>query len=115
MAELANGYLADQLDSRRLLALLYVCESIRKKTMGRLSTDGEGLGPVWKEFVDRFAARLENLPEAERAYLIGSHLQSAEEIDLYSNDVIQRLLDNHQGLLKRLVDDLASDSRFAVS
>jgi hypothetical protein len=113
MAELAEEFLAERLHSRQLLALLFVCECRRKKTLETLSSQ-TGIKPAaWTEFVDRFGARLANLPEAERVYLIGSHLQSAEEIDIYSNAEISALLNQHQDLMNRLVLELEKDIRFA--
>jgi hypothetical protein len=112
MAELTGEFLAERLSSRQLLALLFVCECRRKKTLGSLSFQGDGKPAVWTEFVDRFGARLAKLPEAERVYLIGSHLQSAEEIDIYSNGEIQGLLDEHQVLIETLVQELGQDNRF---
>lgn len=105
-------FIAERLTWRQLLALLFVCECQRKNT---LVTAGfrDGHKPAsWIEFVDRFAARLAKLPNPERAYLIGSHLQSAEEIDLYSNAEIRALLDQHEELLTTLVRELESDGRF---
>lgn len=52
-------------------------------------------------------ARLEKLPEDERRYLIRSHLQSAEEINIYSNSEIGGLLEQYKKLITVLVDDLA--------
>lgn len=111
MAELTGEFLAERLSSRQLLALLFVCECRRKKTIASLSFQGEARPAAWTEFVDRFGARLAKLPEAERVYLIGSHLQSAEEIDIYSNAEISGLLDQHHDLIETLVRDLAQDPR----
>lgn len=113
MAELANDFLAERLHSRQLLALLFVCECTRKKMLDSLSFS-EGVPPAaWTEFVERFAARLSKLSEAERNYLIGSHLQSAEELDIYSNEILQCLMDQHRAFLDVLVGKLAADLRFA--
>jgi len=101
MAELAGEFLAERLHSRQLLALLFVCECTRKKTLDRLSLAGDTAPDAWTEFVERFAARL-----------IGSHLQSVEEIDIYSNEAIQGLLDQHRPLMDILVQRLAADPRF---
>jgi len=112
MAELAGEFLAERLHSRQLLALLFVCECTRKKTLDSLSFS-EGVPPAaWAEFVERFAARLSKLAEAERNYLIGSHLQSVEELDIYSNETIQGLLDQHRPLLDILIGKLTADPRF---
>ncbi len=113
MAELMSGYLADTLNSRQLLALLFVCESTRKKTLNA-TFDGGGKPATWAEFLDRFAARLARLPEDERVYLLGSHLQSAEEIDIYSNETLQPLLQRHQTLLAAIVAELDRDPRFTA-
>lgn len=112
MAELAGNFIAERLSSRQLLALLFVCECRRKKTLAGLSFDGGSQPVAWTEFVDRFAARLSKLPESERSYLIGSHLQSAEDVDVYSNEEIGGLLDEHRDLIAALVRELEQDSRF---
>lgn len=112
MAELAGNFIAERLSSRQLLALLFVCECRRKKTLAGLSFDGGSQPVAWTEFVDRFAARLSKLPESERSYLIGSHLQSAEDVDVYSNEEIGGLLDEHRDLITALVRELEQDSRF---
>ncbi len=113
MAELAGEYLAERLSSRQLLALLFVCECRRKKTLDTISFRDDLRPPAWMEFVDRFGARLSRLPEAERVYLIGSHLQSAEEVNLYSNEEISSLLSHHRELIATLLRALELDSRFA--
>ncbi|MBM4125459.1 MAG: hypothetical protein FJ246_11015 [Nitrospira sp.] len=113
MAELEGEFLAESLKSLQLLALLFVCECRRKKTLAGLSFAGGARPAAWDEFVDRFAARLSRLPEVERAYLIGSHLQSAEEIDLYCNETLQGLLSEHRALLGDIVCALESDPRLA--
>ena len=113
MAELADEFLAERLNSRQLLALLFVCESRRKKILGALSLKDGHRPEAWQEFVDRFGARLAKLPEAERVYLIGSHLQSAEEVDIYSNVEISGLLEQYRDIIEVLVRDLEKDSRFA--
>lgn len=113
MAELKSQYLAETLTSRQLLALLFVSESQRKKTLESLSFEGGATPPEWAEFLERFAARLAKLPEDEKIYLLGSHLQSVEEIDIYSNATVQALLEQHQVLLARLAEELDSDPRFA--
>lgn len=112
MAELAGNFIVERLSSRQLLALLFVCECRRKKTLAGLSFDGGSQPVAWTEFVDRFAARLSKLPESERSYLIGSHLQSAEDVDVYSNEKIGGLLDEHRDLIAALVRELEQDSRF---
>jgi hypothetical protein len=112
MAELANDFLAERLHSRQLLALLFVCECTRKKELDGLSFAGGAVPTTWTEFVERFAARLSKLPEEERNYLIGSHLQSVEELDIYSNETVKGLLDQHRALLDMLVGKLAADPRF---
>jgi hypothetical protein len=113
MAELTGEFLAERLSSRQLLALLFVCECRRKKTLATLSFRDGAKPPAWVEFTERFAARLSKLPEAERVYLIGSHLQSTEEIDLYSNETIQELLEANRDLLNILARELNADPRFA--
>lgn len=113
MAELESEFIAETLSSRQLLALLFVCESRRKKTLSALAFAGADRPQAWTEFLDRFAARLHKLPEPERVYLINSHLQSSEEIDVYSNAEIETLLKDHHELLATLTRELEGDSRFA--
>lgn len=111
MAELTGEFIAEHLNSRQLLALLFVCECRRKNTIGSLSFQAGTKPAAWTEFVDRFGARLAKLPEAERVYLIGSHLQSAEEIDIYSNAEITGLLEQYRDLIETLVRELEQDSQ----
>lgn len=113
MAELAGEFIAERLSSRQLLALLFICECRRKKTLETLLFEAGAKPASWIEFVERFAARLTKLPEAERAYLIGSHLQSAEEVDIYSNEEISALLVQNESLIRSLVHELEKDRRFA--
>src|SRR5436309_16123407 len=74
MAELAGEFLTERLNSRQLLALLFICASKRKNTLPSISFGGGARPAAWIEFVERFGARLAKLPESERAYLTGSHL-----------------------------------------
>ncbi len=113
MAELDSEFIAETLTSRQLLALLFVCESSRKKVLDALCFVGANKPAPWAEFLARFAARLAKLPEPERVYLLGSHLQSVEEVDIYSNAIIQALLDTHHSVLVQLTQDLDSDPRFS--
>ncbi len=113
MAELAGEFLAERLSSRQLLALLFVCECRRKKKPEDLCVRAEAKPVAWLEFVDRFASRLSKLPEAERVYLIGSHLQSAEEVDIYSNAELGELLEAYRDVLVLLVHELEQDARLS--
>nr|MBI3612140.1 hypothetical protein [Nitrospirota bacterium] len=112
MAELNSEFIAETLTSRQLLALLFVCESQRKHTLGELNLEGGPRSTAWTEFLDRFGARLAKLPEPEKVYLLGSHLQSAEEIDIYDNDAVHGLLTTHHDLLAKLTGELDKDPRF---
>lgn len=112
MAELESEFIAETLSSRRLLALLFACESRRKGTLARLDAARVAESTAWIEFVGRFGARLAKLPEQERVYLLGSHLQSAEEIDIYDNALIKALLGEHAALLDKLTTELERDPRF---
>lgn len=106
MAELSREFLADHLTSRELLTLLFVCECRRKNVVDTISFHGGASPPAWVEFLGRFMARLDKLPEDERRYLIGSHLQSAEEVDIYSNAEVGRLLEQDRELIEKLVQEL---------
>lgn len=112
MAELNREFLADRLTSRELLALLFVCESQRKRTLDQQDFGGGAMSVAWSEFLDRFAARLTKLPEEEQVYLLGSYLQSVEEVDIYSNTTLQSLLEEHRALLAKVTDALSQDPRF---
>lgn len=112
MAELDAGFVSEHLSSWQLLALLFVCESRRKKRwVDCLGADGS-VPPGYDEFVERFAARLARLPETERLYLIGSHLQSAEDVDIYSNGVMNRLLSQDSQVVGGLAEKFKNDPRF---
>lgn len=106
MAELAGDFIAERLTSRELLALLFVCECRRKKVLDAISLTGGNRPRAWTEFLDRFMARLEKLPEDERRYLVGSHLQSTEEINIYSNSEIGGLFEQYEKLITVLIEDL---------
>lgn len=113
MAELAKGFIAERLDSRESLALLFVCECRRKERLDSLNFGAGAKPAAWTTFLDQFAPRLMRLPEAERVYLIGSHLLSVGALDIYSNDEVGALLNAHRDLLATLVHDLEHDARFA--
>lgn len=112
MAELADEFLCERLNSKQLLALLFICECRRKGSLDDASPADVTKSPNWADFAERFAARLSRLPEAERVYLIGSHLQSAEEVDLYSDGELSGLLGTYRELLGALVQELEGDPRF---
>jgi hypothetical protein len=112
MAKLESEFIAETLSSRQLLALLFVCECQRKKILDEKFETGAN-PIVWSEFLDRFAARLEKLPESERVYLLGSHLQSSEELDIYCNAEVKTLLEMHGPLLATLTHKLDKDPCFA--
>ena len=113
MAELKSEYVFETLNSRQLLALLFVCESGRKNTLADLNLTQRARPKTWVEFLDRFGARLAKLPESEKTYLLGSHLQSVEELDIYSNSAMQALLKTYHEPLAMLTSELERDPRFA--
>lgn len=105
-------FLAATLNSRQLLALLFLCESQRKgKTITLEMLNGESSGE-WKELLDIFSDRLGNLSEEMRLEVLGAHLMSVEDIDIYHNPTLEHLLADKGILVNLLSRELDADPRF---
>lgn len=102
-----RNFLAQTLSSRRLLALLFVCESRRKGKTLWLESNAE-----WEEFLAMFSDRFHNLGEALRFEVLEAHLMSVEDIDIYDDDTLRTLLDDNHSVLANLTDKLDRDPRF---
>jgi len=102
-----RDFLAEALSSRQLLALLYVCECGRKKIPPRIPS------AQWEEFRSIFAERFKSLNETLRFEVLEAHLMSVEDIDVYDDSNLTKLLGDHRDALAVLNRDLEKDVRFA--
>ena len=100
-------FLAQKLNSRQLLALLYICESKRKNQS--LTLDNPG---AWEELLSTFSSRLGNAAEALRFEVLEAHLMSVEDIDIYNNETLQKLIDENQVAFDGFTQKLDTDLRF---
>lgn len=107
-----NEFLASTLNSRQLLALLFLCENQRKGKAVSLDSVKNGRPQEWEELLGVFAGRLGNLSEEMRFEVLGAHLMSVEDIDIYHNETLEHLLNDKGILLNLLAHDLDSDPRF---
>lgn len=102
-------FVAQSLNSRDLLALLFICENERK---------GKSLAPEkfneaeWNEMIDTFASRFTNLAETLRFEVLEAHLMSVEDLDVYHNETLKSLLDKNEANLRFLTEKLCKDPRF---
>jgi hypothetical protein len=110
---MSEEFLARTLNSRQLLALLFICENKRKgHELTRESlkgTDSAG----WTEFLEMFSTRFANLTETMRFEVLEAHLMSVEDLDVYHNETLKTILDENQSLLTHLSTELGRDPRFA--
>ena len=112
---MSDSFVAQTLNSKQLLALLFICERARKK---QPVTHGEFSGGVpadWKEMLETFSPRLANLGETMRFEVLEAHLMSVEDIDVYNNDTISELLKNNSDALGLLTQQIESDARFRLA
>ncbi len=103
--DVAVDFLAQKLNSRDLLALLFIAESSRKKRPFSKSD--------WDGMLAIFADRLQRIPESMRFEVLEAHLMSVEDIDIYDNASLSNLLKANEAELTRLKATLDQDSRFA--
>lgn len=99
-------FLASALSSKQLLALLYVCECQRKGITAHVPSKG------WDELRNVFADRFRNLNETLRFEVLEAHLMSVEDIDIYNNEALQKLLGDNRETLTGLGKHLEKDTRF---
>jgi hypothetical protein len=106
-------FLIETLTSVDLLALLFVCESQRKgfslPTRPRTLQSSE-----WDEMVSTFSDRLSNLSESNSFEILGAHLMSVEDVDIYDDVLLRKLLNLHRPVLEILKSDLIRHPHFAV-
>ena len=107
-----NEFLASTLTSRQLLALLFLCENQRKGNEISLEMIKGERPKEWEELLGVFAGRLGNLSEEMRHEVLGAHLMSVEDIDIYHNETLESLLMNKGILLNLLAHSLDADPRF---
>ena len=108
-------FIASTLNSRELLGLLFICENQRKGTPITEAMFLDGRPAAWEEVLTIFADRLGNLSEALRFEVLEAHLMSVEDIDIYHNDTLKKLIDDNAPLLKKLTADLQNDPRFGAN
>jgi len=108
----SDEFLAQTLNSRQLLSLLFILESKRKGT--RVSSDSFRNAPPaeWEDFLSTFAVRFANLAETLRFEVIEAHIMSVEDLDIYHNETLKSALDQDRPLLDSLTKALDKDPRF---
>jgi hypothetical protein len=101
------AYRADTLNSKDLLALLFLCESERRGAIvGKLTET-----PEWNEFIEIFNSRIGHMNETGRFEVLEAHLMSVEDIDLYHDETLEALLTKFQPHLPTLIEALEKDPR----
>lgn len=104
-----QGFLAQRLNSRQLLALLFVCECKRKGKVLPLESSAE-----WENYLAMFSDRFSNLGEGLRFEVLEAHLMSVEDIDIYDDETLHGLLDENSGVLGMLTQKIDQDPRFQL-
>jgi hypothetical protein len=111
---MSQEFLAQTLNSRELLALLFICERNRKKQPVARDTFASHPPGDWTEIISTFAERLANLGEAMRFEVLEAHLMSVEDVDVYNNETLGELLNQNRDTLEFLSRQLSNDQRFLV-
>ena len=109
-----SEFLAQTLNSRQLLALLYICECKRKGLPLDVSVMKQHRPSEWEEVLDVFADRFGNSSETTRFEVLEAHLMSVEDLDVYNNDTLKTLIDENHGVLEFLSQGLTTDPRFQL-
>ncbi len=109
-----DNFLAQSLNSRQLLALLYICETKRKGTSVTLPQFQMKAPSEWTEILEAFAARFTNLAETMRFEVLEAHLMSVEDLDVYNDETLKKILDENRALLSFLTQELDRDPRFQL-
>ncbi len=104
-------FVAQSLNSRDLLALLFICEKERKGSSLTPENFSKAEGE-WNEMIDTFASRFAHLTETLRFEVLEAHLMSVEDLDVYHNETLKRLLDKNEANLRFLTEKLCKDPRF---
>lgn len=101
------AFRADTLNSKDLLALLFLCESERRGQIG-----AELIGTKeWNEFIDIFTSRIGHMDESGRFEVLEAHLMSVEDVDLYHDETLEALLMKYQPYLPSFIHALEKDAR----
>lgn len=111
---MSQQFLAQSLNSRNLLALLFICEAKRKGLPTSIETFKANKPAAWEEVISTFADRLTNLTEAMRFEVLEAHLMSVEDLDVYHDETLKMLLDENRPFLNYLEDVLSKDERFDI-
>jgi len=109
-----TAFLAQSLNSRQLLGLLFICEATRKGIHPTVNDFKRERPADWDDLLNTFAARFTNLGETMRFEVLEAHLMSVEDIDVYHNETLERLLNENRPLLDLLTEDLNRDPRFRL-
>ena len=107
-----DNFLAQSLNSRQLLALLFICETKRKGIHITPADFRKSRPADWDEVLNTFAARFANLAETMRFEVLEAHLMSVEDVDVYHNETLAQLLEANRPLLDLLTEELNRDARF---
>jgi hypothetical protein len=111
---MSDEFLAQTLNSRQLLALLFVCECKRKGVPLSEEAFKKQRPGTWDELLNIFATRLANLAETMRFEVLEAHLMSVEDIDVYNNETLGEVLQENKKILDYLSGELDHDSRFQL-
>ena len=96
--------MAHSLTSRRLLALLFICECKRK---GKdLSLENATSTAEWNGYLEMFSNRFSNLGETLRFEVLEAHIMSVEDVDIYNDETLRGLLVENRAVLDVLTDKL---------
>lgn len=109
-----SEFVAQTLNSRDLLALLFVLESKRKGNPVSPESFQQSRPEAWDELLSIFADRFSNLSETMRFEVLEAHLMSVEDLDVYHNETLQDLLDTNRPALDALTSALGQDPRFRL-
>ena len=108
-------FVASTLNSRQLLGLLFICENRRKNLPLNEEMFVKGRPQAWEEVLSIFADRLGNLSEELRFEVLEAHLMSVEDVDIYHNETLKKLLEENATILEYLSSDLEKDPRFGAN
>src|SRR5258708_5711726 len=105
-------FLAQTLDSKQLLALLFICERKRKGQPIEVAHFSVAVAEDWEEMLATFESRFANLTETMRFEVLEAHLMSVEDLDIYHNETLEAVLTENQEALQFLTERLSHDPRF---
>ena len=107
-------FLAQTLNSRQLLSLLYICECKRKNAPLSVESFKSSRPAHWDEFLSIFSERFANLSETLRFEVLEAHLMSVEDVDIYNDETLEGIIAENKPVLDYLTLQLTQDSRFTL-